>query len=345
MNKKSIAIIGATGYTGSELVRILINHPGVEIAAITSESHAGKRFSDIHPFFQGIADHTLIPSDQIDKAKPDLVFLALPHGVAMTFVKKFKDKPFKIIDLSGDFRLESPRVYEQWYNKKHIYPEGIQEAVFGIPELYLEDIKNARIVSNPGCYPTSAILGVAPLLSKNLIESRPIIIDSKSGVSGAGIKSKSANHFCNVNDNFKAYNLKRHRHTIEIQGILDSLSEKKTIVQFIPHLLPVDRGILSTIYTRPIESTSDEAVQNQYSDFYANAPFVRIRSSPPAIKDVRGTNFCDLYPVFDERTGMIITISVIDNLVKGAAGQAIQNMNIMFDLPQTEGLHLVPVNP
>lgn len=345
MAKKRIAIIGATGYTGSELVRILVNHPDVEIAAITSESHAGKRFSDIHPFFRGIADHTLIPSDAVEEAEPELLFLALPHGVAMDFVRKFKDKPYKIIDLSGDFRLDSAQVYEQWYGRNHIFPDGFGDAVFGLPELFYEDIKKARLIANPGCFPTTAILGIAPLLANNVIDPAPIIVDSKSGVTGAGVKSKPVNHFCNVNDNFKAYNLKRHRHTIEIQGILDRLSEKNTTVQFTPHLLPVDRGILSTIYTRPTTSVSDSSLRDMYQQFYDDAPFVRICPTVPSIKDVRGTNLCDIHVVYDDRTGMIITISVIDNLVKGAAGQAVQNMNIMFDLPQSEGLRLVPVHP
>jgi len=263
----------------------------------------------------------------------------------MDFVKRFKDKNFKIIDLSGDFRLSSPEVYEAWYQIDHLYPEGIKQAVFGSPELFYDDIKNARLIANPGCFPTSAILGLAPLLSAKLIETEPIIIDSKTGVTGAGIKAKTVNLYSNVNDNFKAYGLKNHRHTIEIQGISDRIAGQNTLIQFTPHLLPVDRGILTTIYARPTGETDEISLRKEYEKFYANAPFVRLRKQAPAIKDVRGTNYCDLFVTYDARTNMVIVISVIDNLIKGAAGQAVQNMNIMFGLDETSGLNLIPLNP
>ncbi|BAX79923.1 N-acetyl-gamma-glutamyl-phosphate reductase [Labilibaculum antarcticum] len=345
MTKKKIGIIGATGYTGSELVRILTNHPDVEISMITSESRTGELFSDVHPFLQGIADQKLVSVNQIDEYELDLVFLALPHGVSMDFVKRFKDKSFKIIDLSGDFRLSTQEVYEEWYKIPHIYPKGIEKAVFGSPELYFDEIKQAHLIANPGCFPTSAILGLAPLLKANLIETDRIIVDSKTGVTGAGIKAKTVNLYSNVNDNFKAYGLKNHRHTIEIQGVLDKVSGKNTCIQFTPHLLPVDRGILTSIYVRPTEKLDEIKLKELYADFYANAPFVRLRKQEPAIKDVRGTNYCDLYVTYDERTNMVIIISVIDNLIKGAAGQAVQNMNIMFGLEETKGLNLIPLNP
>lgn len=345
MYKKKIGIIGATGYTGSELVRILTNHPDIEIQVITSESRAGELLSDVHPFLQGIADQKLIPLDQIDDYELDLVFLALPHGVSMDFVKRFNDKPFKIIDLSGDFRLSSAMVYQEWYNLEHTFPEGFEKAVFGCPELFSGEIKNAGLVANPGCFPMSAILGLAPLLSAGMANSDPLIVDSKTGVTGAGITAKTVNLYSNVNDNFKAYGLKRHRHTIEMQEILNRLSGKKTLIQFTPHLLPVDRGILSTIYARPAQGLSEETLIETYKNFYSEAPFVRLRKQVPATKDVRGTNYCDIFPVYDERTNMVIVISVIDNLLKGASGVAIQNMNIMFGLEETRGLNLVPLNP
>lgn len=345
MAKKKIGIIGATGYTGSELVRILTNHPDIEITMITSETRKGELFSDVHPFLQGIANQKLVSINDIDKYELDLVFLALPHGVSMDFVKRFKDSSFKIIDLSGDFRLNSKEVYEKWYKLSHIFPEGIEKAVFGCPELYFDKIKDANLIANPGCFPTTAILGLAPLLKANLIEENQIIVDSKTGVTGAGIKAKNVNLYSNVNDNFKAYGLKYHRHTIEIQGILNDVSGKETLIQFTPHLLPVDRGILTTIYVRPKEKIDEIKLKELYKTFYAKSPFVRLRKQEPAIKDVRGTNYCDLFVTYDKRTNMIIVISVIDNLIKGAAGQAVQNMNIMFGLDETTGLNLIPLNP
>lgn len=345
MSKKKIAIVGATGYTGSELVRILTNHPDVEIAAITSQSRAGEAFSDVHPFLQGIADQRLLSLEQLGEHELDLVFLALPHGVSMDFVRRAAGSSFKIIDLSGDFRLNSSLDYEKWYKMEHTYPEGLERAVFGCPELFGREIAAASLVANPGCFPTSAILGLAPLLSAHLIEPAPIIVDSKSGVTGAGVKPSAVNLFSNVNDNFKAYGLKQHRHTIEMQGVLDRVSGQNTLIQFTPHLLPLDRGILTTIYARATQDIEESALRGRYEGFYAQAPFVRLRKQAPTIKDVRGTNYCDLYATYDQRTGMVIVISVIDNLFKGAAGQAVQNMNLMFGFDEALGLRHIPLNP
>jgi N-acetyl-gamma-glutamyl-phosphate reductase len=344
MPKKKIGVVGATGYTGSELVRILANHPETEISVITSESRAGEKFSDVHPFFKGIVDQPLHKADKVNELDLDLVFLALPHGVSMEYVKQFAGKGFKIVDFSGDFRLDSARTYEEWYNKPHTFIEGFDTAVYGLPELFYEKIKEADLVANPGCYPTSAILPLAPLLQNKLIEPKGIIIDAKSGITGAGIKASATTRFSNVNDNFRAYGLKNHRHTIEIQGVLDGITAGVTL-QFTPHLLPVDRGILSTNYARPKGATSSAKLKALYQDFYKDKPFVRICDTPPAIKDVRGSNYCNIYADFDERTGNIILISTIDNLVKGAAGQAVQNMNIMLGFKETLGLNQIPVNP
>ncbi len=342
---KKIGIIGATGYTGSELVRILHNHPAAEIVAITSESHRGERFSDIHPQFQGIADQELVSAEQIGDYELDVAFLALPHGVSMEYVQKMEAADFKIIDLSGDFRLSSPQVYEQWYGKPHQYRAGFERAVYGLPELYREAIRAADLVANPGCYPTSAILGAAPLIDAGLIDPENIIVDSKSGVTGAGVKAKPTTHYSNVSDNFKAYGLKNHRHTVEIEENLSEIGAEGATVQFTPHLLPVDRGILSTIYTTPLSAITEAQVRDVYADYYAGEPFVRLRQAPPSLKDVRGSNFCDLYVTYDERTNRIITIAVIDNLVKGAAGQAVHNMNLMLGLEETSGFTAVPLNP
>lgn len=345
MGKKKIGIIGATGYTGSELVRILVNHPEVEIVLITSESRAGKKFSDIYTSFRGIVDIVLQSASQVEKTDLDLVFLALPHGVSMDFVKKYHQKPFKIVDLSGDFRLDSPEVYHQWYQKEHVYHEGFDSAVFGLPELNRESIKQSELVANPGCFPTTAILGLAPLLSEGVVESRGIIVDSKTGVTGAGVKPKEVTHFPNVNDNFKAYGLKKHRHTIEIQDTLNKLSSEEVNLQFTPHLLPVDRGILSTIYAHPVKRVTIADLNALFLRYYEGHPFVRVTPEAPSIKDVRASNYCNIFITFDERTGNIIVLSAIDNLVKGAAGQAIQNMNLMLGLDETTGLKQVPVNP
>lgn len=345
MNKKKIGIIGATGYTGSELVRILKNHPDTEIAVITSESRAGERFSDVHPFFQGIEEQELKPMKEINNYDLDLVFLALPHGISMNFVKDNINKAFKIVDLSGDFRIKSKAAYEQWYKIDHIYPEGIDQAVFGLPELFKKEIIKSKLVANPGCFPTSAILGSAPLLAGNYVDPRSIIIDSKTGVTGAGVKAKTVNLYSNVNDNFKAYGLKTHRHTIEIQDILAEIAGGNVLIQFTPHLLSVDRGILSTIYLSPVKKIDEQKLIALYKSFYQNAPYVRIRKQTPTIKDVRGTNYCDIHLSYDERTNRIIVISVIDNLVKGASGQAVQNMNLMLGLDEKQGLNQVPVNP
>jgi N-acetyl-gamma-glutamyl-phosphate reductase len=342
---KKAGIIGATGYTGSELVRILSGHPEVEVTLITSESHTGEKLSDIHPFFAGRIDFMLSSMEDLDPETLDIVFLALPHGVSMDFVKKYRKAPFRIIDLSGDFRLSHESVYETWYKKRHTHPEGFQDAVFGSPELFPEKIQKARLVANPGCYPTSAILALAPLLSAGLIETAPIVVDSKSGTTGAGVKPSTTTHFSNVHDNFKAYGLKNHRHTIEIEEIADQIAAAKTVIQFTPHLLPVDRGILTTVYTRPNASVRENQVRDLYEDFYKNAPFVRLTATPPSIKDVRATNFCNLYVTHDPRTHMIVAVSVIDNLVKGAAGQAVQNMNLMFGWDETTGLLQMPIHP
>lgn len=354
MQKKKIGVIGATGYTGSEIVRILSQHPGVGIVLITSESRAGEKFSDVHPFFQGIVDDVLFTADKVDETELDLVFLALPHGVSMNYVKRFAGRDFRIVDFSGDFRLASAEIYEQWYPEKHVYPEGFRDAIYGLPELYSDQLRNAKLVANPGCFPTGAILALAPLVSGGIIKKEGVIIDSKTGVTGAGIKASATNMFSNVNENFKAYGVKKHRHTIEIQHILDDVGGALSPVQFTPHLLPVDRGILTTTYARPEEGarwmdtasgSGRKRLEDVYREFYHNKPFVRICDQPPALKDVRASNYCNIYVDYDERTGNVIVISAIDNLVKGAAGLAVQNMNVMFGFDETMGIDHIPVNP
>lgn len=345
MSNFNVAIVGATGYTGSELVRILINHPNIQISAITSESRKGEKFSDVHPQYRGVFEPTLVSIEDIPNYDLDLVFLALPHGVSMDFVKANHDKGFKIVDLSGDFRLSTPEVYKAWYNKDHIFESGFESAVFGSPELFRKRIAEAKLVANPGCFPTSAILALSPLLKEGLIDQKHITVDSKTGVTGAGIKAKPNTHFPVVNDNFTAYGVKNHRHTIEIQEIISKYAGTEASVLLTPHLLPVDRGILSTCYTKPTRDISNEELNKLYHEYYDNEPFVRVGSELPNLKQVRGTNYCDLFVTYDDRTNTIISIGVIDNLVKGAAGQAVQNMNIMLGLDETAGLTITPLQP
>jgi len=338
-------IIGATGYTGSELVRLLHVHPQVDIVAITSESHQGKPFSAIHPQFTRIVEKELISLDELPADELDVAFLALPHGVSMDFAARFLDAGIPVIDFSGDFRLSSPEVYRQWYAKTHTYSAGFEKAVYGLPELHREAIRQAPLIANPGCYPTSAILALAPLVKTDLIDTDTIIVDSKSGVTGAGVKPKNTTHFSNVSDNFKAYGLKTHRHTIEIEEQLGGLTDGAIQLQFTPHLLPLDRGILTTAYVQPKKGVSAGRLQDAFHQAYAHEPFVRLREEPPSLKDVRGSNYCDIFSTYDERTKRLLVISVIDNLVKGAAGQAMHNMNLRFDLEETSGFVQLPLNP
>ncbi|XOV94319.1 MAG: N-acetyl-gamma-glutamyl-phosphate reductase [Bacteroidota bacterium] len=344
MSKYRIGIVGATGYTGSELVRILLYHPSVDIVAITSERYQGRLFSEVHPQFQDIFEPKLIGINELPEDL-DVVFLALPHGVSMDFVAEHQDANYKIIDLSGDFRLSGKDVYELWYKKEHKFEDGFDKAVFGLPELFREKIRKGKLIANPGCFPTSATLALAPLLKHKLIDPDHIIVDSKTGVTGAGIKPKENTHFPMVNDNFIAYGLKTHRHTIEIQETLSAFSENDCTILFTPHLVPVDRGILSTCYSKPVGDMDEEKIKKLYQDFYKEEYFVRVSEDIPHLKKVRGTNYCDVHVSYDERTNTIISIGVIDNLVKGAAGQAIQNMNLLLGLEENSGLQSVPLQP
>lgn len=345
MAKFKVGIIGATGYTGSELVRLLDRHSGVSISFITSESYKGKQFSDVHPQFSDLNDYSLVSIEDIDEEEVDLIFLALPHGVSMDFITDKWQKKAKIVDLSGDFRLKDAEMYEQWYGKAHRSPDLFADAAFGLPELFRTDIRRANLVANPGCYPTASVLPLAPLLKNGLIEPKSIVIDAKSGVTGAGAKAKPNTHFPDVFGNFSAYGIFKHRHTPEIQYALECYSQKDTEVIFTPHLLPIDRGILTTIYCKPTKPVDVDSLREYYFRIYEKEHFVRILDTPPQIKHVRGSNYCDIFVDYDERTNTIITIGAIDNLVKGAAGQAIQNMNIMLGLLEKTGLKQAPLMP
>jgi N-acetyl-gamma-glutamyl-phosphate reductase len=341
-----VGVVGGTGYAGAELVRLLINHPQVNLEIITSQSSSGQSFSSVHPHFRGLEDMEMQPVENINDYDLDLVFLALPHGVSMDFVKSYDLNKCRVIDLSGDFRLDSAETYTKWYGMDHTAGELIEQAVFGLPELFRHQIRNARLVSNPGCYPTGAILALAPLLKNHIIEPENIMIDAKSGVTGGGKSASERTHFPEVFGNFSAYGLCNHRHTPEIQQALKNFTrEGEPQVLFTPHLLPIDRGLLSTIYATPAKGVNMELVQETVINFYKKERFVRFLNQPPQVKHVRGSNYCDLYAAYDERTNSIIIISTIDNLVKGASGQAVQNMNIMFGLLEHSGLNITPLSP
>lgn len=343
--KLRVAVVGASGYTGSEMVRLLLGHPAVEISLLTAGRNAGKRFSELHPQFLGIVDHELADNLELAKHDLDYIFLALPHGVSMDFVAGHDIDKVPVIDLSGDFRLADPSVYAKWYGQEHRCPDQLSEAVYGLSELNRAAIARARLIANPGCFPTSAILPLAPLLRTGLIEASGLIIDSKSGVSGAGNKPRDNTHFPAVHGNFSAYGLQKHRHTPEIEQVLSTAAGEGITLQFTPHLLPVSRGILSTIYAKPLEGVTEAQLQGALHAAYASEAFVRLRKSPPSLAQVRGSNFCDIHLELDPRSGNIIIVSVIDNLVKGAAGQALQNMNIMAELPEGSGLQQTALSP
>jgi len=343
-----VAVVGASGYTGVELIRILHNHPEVAVTTVTSEQSSGKLLSDIFPSLRGRYDKTLEPLvPEIIAEKADIIFTALPHKAAMAVVPAFLDAGKIVIDLSADYRLHDPAVYAAWY-EPHLNPQLLPEAVYGLPELRREEIVRARLVANPGCYPTSIILGLMPLLRAGLIDTASIIADSKSGVSGAGRGAKVDSLYCEVNEGFKAYGVGGvHRHIPEIEQELSLLAGIKTIISFTPHLVPMDRGILSTIYAAPVNPISEAVIHALYEDQYEGEAFVRIlkQGEFPSTAFVRGSNFCDIGVSLDKRTGRIIIVSAIDNLVKGAAGQAVQNMNLVCDFPETMGLELIPIYP
>ena len=342
------AIIGATGYAGAELVRILSRHPFVELTAITSQSYAGQPFWQVYPHLYKYIDLTC---EEMNLAKlteeSDVIFMALPHGHAMPAVQETVRQNKKIIDLGADFRIDDPVVYEEWYKVTHTAVELLPEAVYGLPELNRKKIKDTKVLANPGCYPTSTILGLAPLLAKGLIDTDSIIIDSKSGVSGAGRGLSLNTHYSEVNESIKAYNIGKHRHTPEIEQEISKIAGQKITISFSPHLIPMIRGILSTIYAKLKPEALNADLGQLYREFYSEEPFVRVLPEGllPKTKDVSGSNFCDLAVVKDKRTGRAVVVSAIDNLIKGAAGQAVQNMNIMFGLPEDTGIDIPGLYP
>lgn len=342
-----VGVIGATGYTGVDLVRLLLGHPQVNLKVLTSEKSAGQKFSEAFPAFQGLCDLNLEPFYPKEVAKKiQVAFLCLPHKASQEAVSQLREFGVKVIDLSADFRLKSAKEYEQWY-ETHQYPNLLKDAVYGLPELFRDKIKNAKLIANPGCYPTSAALALAPLIKEKMIALDSIIIDSKSGASGAGRSANVELLFSEVNEGFKAYKVGVHRHTPEIEQTLSDLAGEKVYVSFTAHLVPMDRGILTTAYAKPFRKVKTVDLLKLFKNFYKNEKFVRIKSegSFPNTKDVRTTNFCDIGVFYDERVDRIVIVSVIDNLTKGAAGQALQNFNLISGLDESLGLKLFPHLP
>lgn len=345
--KTRVGIIGATGYTGVELLRLLLLHPEVEVTALTSQKYAGLPIDQVFP---SLTNRLQIKCEELSidpiSQKTDFIFTAVPHKTAMETVPLFYHQGKKVVDLSADYRFQDPVVYERWY-QKHTSVDLLKESTYGLPELHREKIRNAKIVGNPGCYPTGALIGFIPLIKKGIISYENIIIDSKSGVSGAGRDVVLGSLFCEVNEGVIAYKIFEHRHLPEIEQELSQLAQKKVNVTFIPHLIPMDRGILTTIYVNLNKKMKAEEVLNTFQECYRGEPFVRIypKGKNPNTKDVRSSNYCDIGVNVNESDGRAVIVTAIDNLVKGASGEAIQNMNIMLGFPETMGLDVLPVFP
>ena len=341
-------IIGATGYAGAEIVRLLMGHPEAEIKWYGSRSYIDQRYADIYRnMFQIVED--VCKDDNLDKLaeEADVIFTATPQGFCASVINEEILSKVKVIDLSADFRIKNVKTYEKWYGIEHKSPEYIKEAVYGLCEINREDIKKARLVANPGCYTTCSILSLYPLVKEGLIDPSTIIIDAKSGTSGAGRGAKLDNLFCEVNENMKAYGVATHRHTPEIEEQLGYAAGEEIVLNFTPHLVPMNRGILVTAYASLKEKVSYETVKAAYDKYYEKEKFVRVLDKDvcPQTKWVEGSNYVDVNFKIDERTGRVIVMGALDNLVKGAAGQAVQNMNLVFGLEESTGLDLVPMFP
>ncbi len=336
-------IIGATGYAGVELCRILLSHPHVTLCGVGSVSFEGKKISEVYPALNGICDLVCESTDKVIE-KSDVVFACVMHGLSQDLAKKCSDKGIAFIDLGADFRLENATDYKEWYGNEFTHLDLHSKAVYGLPELFRNDIKNSKIIANPGCYPTSIALGLFPALSTGLVSTQGLIIDSKSGVSGAGRSLSESSHFPNCNEAFSPYKIAAHRHTPEIEQTLSKISGKDVTVLFVPHLLPINRGIISTIYAKLEYNVSVDDIRSAYKNAYKNEKFVRVLNDGCVanLRDVKCSNFCDISLHIDKRTNTLIIVSAIDNMVKGASGQAVQNMNIIFDLPEDTGLCLIP---
>jgi N-acetyl-gamma-glutamyl-phosphate reductase len=331
-----VAIIGASGYTGAESIRILLRHSQAELTYLTALPEECGMASEVFPEFRGRCSLAIEPLDLDKLARlADVALCCLPHNVSMGFVPKLLDAGLKVVDFSADYRIKDVAIYEKFY-QKHTDPANLAKAVYGLPELFRKQIETTDLVANPGCFPTGAVLAMAPLLKKGLVETDSIIVSSVTGASGAGKNPSAKFHFPNMNENLFAYGIGTHRHGPEIEQITSEVAQSKVQVLFQPHVGPFDRGILSTVYCRPKREVKAEQLLPLYSDFYKDEPFVQVCKASPAVKDVAGTNYCHVFPTLVK--GRIVAFSAIDNLVKGASGQAIQNMNILFGLRETMGL-------
>ena len=343
MSKLKVGIINVTGYAGIELARLLYNHPETEITSVTGRSAAGQKLADVFPH---LADIDLTITAELGNV--DFAFSAMPHKASAEVILPLHKQGIKVVDISADFRLKNASAYPEWYDFTHPSPELLQKTAYGLPELYRTEITTATLIANPGCYPTSAILALAPVIKEGLVHP-DITIDSKSGVSGAGRALNLPTHYAEASDNVRAYALAGHRHLPEIVQELENQNSGASLsVTFVPHVVPTSRGILSSCYAQLKEGRLNKEKQELitlYRDFYKDEPFVRILDKPPETKHTWGSNLCLIHPAIDTRTNKVIIISCIDNLVKGAAGQAIQNMNIMYGFPETTGLETLPVYP
>ena len=343
-----VGIIGATGYAGGELVRLLMNHKEAEIKWFGSRSYVDKKYADVYQnFFQIVDDKCMDDNMEALANEVDVIFTATPQGLCASLVNEEILNKVKIVDLSADFRIKDVATYEKWYGIEHKSPQFIEEAVYGLPEINREAVKSARLIANPGCYPTCSTLSIYPLAKEGLIDMNTVIIDAKSGTSGAGRGAKVDNLYCEVNENIKAYGVANHRHTPEIEEQLSYASGEEVVLNFTPHLVPMNRGILITAYATLKKDVSYEEVKTVYDKYYADEKFVRVLEKDvcPQTKWVEGSNYVDVNFKIDPRTKRIIMMGAMDNLVKGAAGQAVQNMNLMFGLKESEGLELIPMFP
>ena len=344
--KIKVGVLGATGYTGAELLRLLVSHPGVEISWLTSEKFAGKRISEVFPQFRNLLDLECVKVARLDGLhEVNLVFSCLPHGASMHFVAKLLQTGARVIDFSADFRLNHPDTYERWYKVKHSSNNLLKEAVYGLPEIFRKEIRDAKLVANPGCYATSAIMGLAPLFSKGMIKENSVVVDSKSGLSGGGRAPSLEHHFSESNETASIYGVSGHNQRPEMEQELSRLAGKPVNITFIPHSIAINRGMLTTIYARLKEAKSYDQIFDLYSQYYGGQQFVRIyeKGQFPSVKNVRFSNFCDIGIGFQD--DVFISVVALDNLGKGASGQAVQDMNIMFDFPEDEGIKYPGIYP